>query len=266
MQAISNRQLTLLRKLQQKKYRQKEQLFLVEGKRAVKQVADNGRLEIRHLFFDKGQGLWEMEEWSGRAEGIPAAAVESVDFLEVTDTETPQGVLALCAIPQPAELNTMAAREGIIIALDRIRDPGNLGSMVRTSAWFGAAGMLLGKGTVDLFHPKVVRTTAGSTGTVPYRTSDLAEDLDKLEREGRSIVLLDAGPDSTPLREVAPDGKSVLVVGNEAHGISRSLFGKARKTVRIEPGAARQRTPVESLNAAIAMAIAIYTLGGSTGS
>lgn len=260
MQTISNRQLTLLRKLQQKKYRQKERLFTVEGERAVEQVIENGKLEIRHLFFDSGQNLWETEAWRESASRFQSAIIENKDFLEITDTETPQGVLALCAIPAEAEMNTLAGTDGVIVALDRIRDPGNLGTMVRTAAWFGAEGMLLGKGTVDLFHPKVVRSTAGATGSIPWRNSELSADLGFLEEEGWRVVLLDAGPESIPLKEVRPRGKTVIVVGNEAHGIGKDLFAGERKTARIDPGGGNGAPPIESLNASIALSIALYAL------
>ena len=260
MQSISNRQLTLLRKLQQKKYRQQEQLFPVEGKRAVEQVLENKVLEVTHLFFDADQKLWETERWQEWAARYPAALVESGAYLELTDTDTPQGVLALCSMPEEAPLDTFAGSDGILLALDRIRDPGNLGTMLRTAAWFGVRGMLIGKGTVDLFHPKVVRSSAGATGAIPFRNSELTEDLDRLERMGWQVLLLDAGPDSIPLESAGTGQKKVVVIGNEAHGIERNLFAPGRIAARIEPGPAGDDAgaSVESLNAAIALSIALY--------
>lgn len=267
MQSISNRQLTLLRKLRLKKYRQKERLFVVEGERAVEQVMANGEPEIQHLFFDEEQELWERTGWRDHSERYPSAVMDKADFLEITDTETPQGILAICAVPPEEELKKISGSEGIVMALDRIRDPGNLGTMVRTGAWFGVGGMLIGKGTVDLFHPKVVRSTAGAVGSIPYRNCDLFDALDRLEREGWQIVLMDAGPDSIPLSQFRPAGKTVVVIGNEAHGLDGELFKEGRTAARIDPDPAGKRPemPAESLNASIALSIALYALKNSPG-
>lgn len=259
MQSISNRQLTLLRKLQRKKYRQQEQLFIVEGERAVEQVLENGKVKVKHLFFDEAQRLWEMDSWRRAIQDFLTVTVGEKDYHEITDTETPQGVLALCVIPKEISLDECSRSEGIIVATDRIQDPGNLGTIVRTAAWFGINGLMIGKGTVDLFHPKVVRSTAGATGTVPFRNSDLHEELEKLERRGWEIMLLDAGMNARSLKEIGPTGKQVVVIGNEANGIDKKLFKTDRIIAKIESGSS---TPVESLNASIALSIALYTLTG----
>lgn len=260
MQAISNRQLTLLRKMNRKKHRRREGRFLVEGERAVEQVLNNGVVTVEHLFFDREQRLWETGAWEQTVNAHPAAAVESGDFRDVTDTDNPQGVVALCAIPAETPLERLSASEGLVVAADRIRDPGNLGTILRTAAWFGAVGLLAGKGTVDLFHPKVVRSTAGATGTVPFRNADLTEELDRLEQNGWRILLLDAGPGSVSLRDVPAGGKTAVVVGNEAHGIDRRLFGNRRTGVRIDPGRFGGTANIESLNASISLSIALYAL------
>lgn len=259
MQPISNRQLTLLRKLQRKKYRQQEQLFIVEGERAVEQVLENGKVKVKHLFFDEAQRLWEADNWRGTIQEFSATMVGEKDYHEITDTQTPQGLLALCVIPGEISLDKCARSEGIIVATDRIRDPGNLGTIVRTAAWFGINGLLLGKGTVDLFHPKVVRSTAGATGTVPFRNSDLHAELEKLEHKEWEIMLLDAGMNARSLKKIKPARKRVVVIGNEANGIDKKLFKPDRIIAKIESGSS---TPVESLNASIALSIALYTLAG----
>lgn len=260
MKTISNRQLTLLRKLNQKKYREKEQLFTVEGERAVEQVIDNGTLEIEMLCFDEGRRLWQQQRWQTLSRPFDSCMIEADDFSEVTDTDTPQGVMAVCNIPEPGSFEELAQTEGVIVAVDRIRDPGNLGTIVRTAAWFGCRGLLLGKGTVDLFHPKVVRGTAGATGAVPYRNSKLEDDLSDLEKQDWQIVLLDASDDGTHLRRVPEAARSVVVIGNEAGGVQPSLYTGSRIRARIDSPVSSSR--IESLNAAIALSIALYELSG----
>lgn len=260
MKEISNNKLTLLRKLNQKKHRENEQLFLIEGSRAVQQVIANGTVQVKELYFDESQGHWQQEAWRGIGENHPAVLINGAHFREVSDTDNPQGVLALCTMPQEAGLEDLAEQSGVVIATDRIQDPGNLGTIIRTAAWFGAKGILSGKGTVDLFHPKVVRSTAGATGSVPHRNVELNDVLPEFERKGWKILILDGGGEACNIREVNPPGKTILIVGNEANGVDKNLFAEERKSVRIS--SCVDEAGVESLNAAIAAGIALYALTG----
>lgn len=256
MDTISNRQLKLLRKLGRKKYRDQEALFLLEGGRAVMQLIVNGTVAVEGLFFDESQRWWEGNEWQDPAKKFPSASIDAKDFAKVSDTDNPQGVLALCRMPQEQSLEKLARASGIIVATDAIQDPGNLGTIVRTASWFGVTGLLCGKGTVDLFHPKVVRSTAGATGTIPFRNSVLGKDLDILEHAGWETVLLDGGEGSVDIRSLPSSEKRILVVGNEAHGLSPELLSARRTKAMIQSPAGKAQ--VESLNASIALSIALY--------
>lgn len=256
--SISNRKLTLLRKLGRKKYRWQEQLFMVEGARAVEQILQNGELQVKELFFDAAQRYWQQPPWQQAASEYPASVVGEAAYAEVSDTETPQGVLALCHMPPEPAPEALAAGEGLVVATDAIQDPGNLGTIIRTAGWFGAAGLISGKGTVDIYHPKVVRSTAGSSGAVPALNADLEEVLPVFEQEGWQVLMLDAAGDARELKSVDRTARLVLVVGNEANGIAPDLFKPGRQRIRIGPPAGRPQ--VESLNAAIATSIALYAL------
>lgn len=260
--AASNRQQTLLRKLNRKKYRYKERLFLIEGARAVQQLVENGAITVRTLFFDESQRYWEQESWKAASQKLAAATLSADLFAEVSDTDTPQGVLALCEMPDEISLDELAAKNGIVVALDALQDPGNLGTIIRTAGWFNVAGIISGKGTVDLFHPKVVRGTAGATGTIPFLNGELSEVFDALEQRNWQIFLLDAGADSVPLDEISSIEKAVVVVGNEGHGISDGLLKGGRVRLKIPEGGAQH---VESLNAAVAASIALYDLSAKKG-
>ncbi len=234
---------------------------MVEGERAVEQVIDNGVVEVENLFFDKSQQLWNSSFWSEKAEWFSSALVDTDSFSEVTDTDNPQGILALCRIPQEADLQNFAEKEGILVATDRIQDPGNLGTMVRTAAWFGASGLLLGKGTVDLFNPKVVRSTAGTTGTLPFVNVDLKSTLSLFEESGWQVLMLDSSKNAENIRTVDSLAKIILVIGNEANGIAPALLkNPVRRKIEIPTPAKQQQ--VESLNASIALSIALYALTG----
>lgn len=256
LRSASNRQQTLLRKLNRKKYRQKEQLFLIEGARAVQQVLANKSVKIKALFFDNSQQYWFQSQWREAAQNLDSFTLTEDLFAEVSDTDTPQGVLAMCRMPNEITAEELASQSGIIVALDAVQDPGNLGTIIRTASWFGAAGLLSGKGTVDLFHPKVVRGTAGAMGAIPHCNGNLSDLLDTLESAGWSIFLLDAGADAKSISEVTSTEKTVIVVGNEAHGVDAALITKDRTAVRIP--SPHKQPAVESLNVAVATSIALY--------
>lgn len=259
----SNRQQTLLRKLNRKKYRYKERLFILEGARAVQQVIENKSITVKSLFFDERKRYWEQEYWKSVADKLNAATLTPELFKEVSDTDTPQGVLALCEMPSEITVDDLAVTNGIVVALDALQDPGNLGTIIRTAGWFNVAGIVSGKGTVDLFHPKVVRGTAGATGTIPFMNAKLSEVFDILEQHGWQIFMLDAGADSLPLDIISAIKKAVVVVGNEGHGISDELMTDGRTRLRIPAGGDQKN--VESLNAAVATSIALYDLSGKKG-
>lgn len=260
MKSISNNKLTLLRKLNRKKYRQEEHLFFVEGRRAVEQMIINNQLKLTMLCFDDDRALWEQQPWSGYTQQYAAKAmsIDSGIYQEVTDTDTPQGVLAVFEQPEPASVDTLINTSGLIVALDGLQDPGNLGTIIRTAAWFGLSGLILGKGTVDQFNPKVVRSTAGSTGSVPYLDGELPEIVQSMSEDGWEPVLLADQPMSENVRERNNSSKQILVIGNEAHGISDELRSSGYPSVRIPHGGDHQS--VESLNASIAAGIAIFAL------
>lgn len=254
---ISNRKLTLLRKLGRKKYRRKEGLFLAEGARAVRQIIENKRIAICELYFDESQHYWQQEPWETLAESIDSSTIEKSDYVEVSDTDNPQGVLLLCGIPKEIVLQDLTNKKGVIVASDRIQDPGNLGTIIRTACWFGVQGFLSGKGTVGLFHPKVVRASAGAAGMLPHVNVELSESLSFFENRGWQIILLDAGAGSVPLKKAKRSDKTIIVIGNEANGVDSSLFSQQRTKVRIVP---TENPGVESLNAGMAASIALFEL------
>lgn len=246
----SNRKLKEWKKLLMSKYRRKEGLFIAEGIRCVEQILETESVEVKELLVEQGTRFDERLKTAGK----PIYELESDDFKSVSDTENPQGVVAVCKTPAPTDIGELTQSDGLIVVTDAIQDPGNLGTIIRTASWFGVSGLIFGTGTVDPFHPKVVRSTAGATGALPYVAGDLEQIFSDLEEKERKIYLLAGEEGAKPLGQIKPGKKSVLVVGNEANGISRSLMTPDRELVKIEGGAAG----VESLNAGVALSIGLY--------
>lgn len=252
--ALSDNKLKKFSRLHNKKFRIKEGLFLIEGRRATEQLLRNPGIDTIAVVIQSGAlqptGIGDRPE-------TELLEADAVSFSRLSDTENSQGVLAIARIPSPIDTETLSPdKHPIILALDEIADPGNLGTIYRTAAWFGVSAMLPGTGCVDLFNPKTVRSTAGSIGAVPYAEATLDELLPKLGKAGWELLCLDAAPDATPLFDLEIAGPVVITTGNEAHGISEKIRLHCKPVIL--PGNAEN---VESLNASVACSIAIAHVG-----
>ncbi|TVQ74221.1 MAG: RNA methyltransferase [Balneolaceae bacterium] len=265
---LSKKQIQSLRLLRKRSERYAQKRFIVEGRRAVAQVLENRVLDVLSLIvsadYRDPSGMPDEHAWSGESlpGNIPVFQVSSHAFRQLADTDTAQGILAVCRMPDASDFDAMSCQKGVILAADRIQDPGNLGTMVRTAVWFGLKGLVLSEGTVDLFHPKVVRSTAGATGVLPFLTTNLPIYLKEASDRGWKIHLLDSGAGSRSYLAVKPTGRDLLVVGSEATGISGDIIDMDFQRVRVDPAGndgitahGRESGAVESLNASVASAI-----------
>ncbi len=169
----------------------------------------------------------------------------------LSDAKTPQGVTALCAF---ASLPTVQDRQ-VLVALDDVQDPGNVGTILRTLDAAGFSGLILSKGSADPYSPKALRASMGAVYRVPCAAvNDLPKTLSDLRMQGYDIM---AGTlDGTPFYERGRDAERVcLVIGNEGAGISEPVLCQASRRVRLP-----MRGGAESLNAAVACAIMLYDL------
>ena len=274
MNTASQKQLSLLRKLKLKKHREQLGVFLAEGYHTIEQIVINKKLVLDelHIDFEHDQSeqlvsLLESGLDKDRVFGMNKSTIN-----DLSDTEHTSGWLAVIQIPASHPLDDLLALNSsafeqqaiepitsvanpILLALDEIQDPGNMGTIIRTAVWFGVQGILLGEGCVDMWNPKVVRSTVGASGFVAHTPAKLEEALMKCHDQGWNIMLLDGSEGATPLSSQLPSGPKVWVLGNESRGLSTRLKEIPEFTrYRIE----RQANGVESLNAAMAMGIALY--------
>lgn len=249
----STTQLTRLRKLQKRKYRREYGLFMAEGHRTVLQIIEQRSLSVSEIFVTD-QYLDE--------NGYSHLPNDTYIYTEremrsVADADSPQGITAVCSIPEPAQIDSLIKSAGRIVALDRIQDPGNMGTIIRTAAWFGVDLLLIGEGSADIWNPKVVRSTAGATGSLAYLECNLMLELKRFAQLGWRPALLDGNVGSQPIEEWDPGMRTILVVGNEANGISSDLV---EQYDRFRIDTATDQHAAESLNASIAVGIALYVL------
>lgn len=252
---LSKSKLSVLQKLFSKKQRRSSDAFLVEGSRIVTEALAS-EWEVKMVLVT--EPFMQHSEY-GQVSKLaadrlaPLHIIRVRDLETITNTEHPAGVAAVIR-PKQHKFESLVDKssERLIVALDAISDPGNFGTILRTCDWFKADALLVGKGSVDLFNPKVVRSTMGSLFRVPTATDvDLPEALRSLKAEGFRVYAASVG-DGQPINRVRFSNRVVLVFGSEAHGLSESV-GKAADEFMTIPriGAA------ESLNVSAAAAIVL---------
>ncbi|GAK02969.1 rRNA methylase [Geomicrobium sp. JCM 19037] len=237
--SVSNAKMKQIKKLWQKKYRQKEQQFLVEGPHLVEEAVEANQASL----LIKGESA------------KPIKMDNSIDILDVTDevmqaigsTQTSQGWMAVCIMQKPSR-----PRDGNVLLVDGVQDPGNLGTIIRTAEAAGMAGIVLSDATVDPYNDKVIRSSQGAIFHIPIQYKDLEEQMTVLREEGKTII--GTAMEGKDYRTFTPNHEGfALVLGNEGAGVQPHLLERTDHNVTI---------PIfgnaESLNVAVAAGILIY--------
>lgn len=244
--STQNARIRYVRSLVRRRVRQREGRFVVEGSRLVGEVVRAGVEPVLVLYTESwaaapgAQGLLASLAEAGEGVWLVSEAV----LAACADTQTPQGILAVVPLIQ------LRPRPGLALILDRLRDPGNLGTILRSAEAAGAGQVLLAPGTVDHYNPKVVRGAMGAHFCLPVASLDWPGIGEQVR--GRAVWLADAAG------EVAYDGldwtqPSALIVGGEAHGAGKQAAALATGRVCV-PMAGR----AESLNAAMAATVILF--------
>lgn len=247
--------LTLARDLQRRKARERQGLFVAEGIRGVEELL---RSSLRVVGVLAGPKLDETDRGRALAQsvssrGIPLELVGDKEFASAAETESPQGVLAVAAVPDRTLADLSPAGSVRLLILDAVQDPGNVGTILRTAAALNATATFSLPGTVDLWNAKVVRSGMGAHFHHPCLTGTWDE-LDAFRRDhGLEIWAADAGGD--PVGTVEPPARLGLVVGNEGSGLSSVSRARADRLVALPIA-----STVESLNVAVAAGILLYEL------
>jgi len=242
---LTNAQTASYRALKRSKFRKQEGLFLLEGARLCEETLQSD-LEIIACITSKNFDKFPIPSDVKHFEATP------VQIEQISDSKSPQGIICVACIP---EVQTEPDLENtkIFLVLDRISDPGNMGTIFRSALWFGIHDILLGPECVDPFSPKVVRGSMGAVATLNLHTSsDLSSSAEVWKSAGGEVAALHM--QGTAIQIFKPGKPLFLIVGSEAHGVDQNLLQISTRLSIEKPGAG------ESLNAAMATGIALFEL------
>lgn len=232
---VSKNQIKLITSLQLKKYRNEHQLFIAEGVKVIQELLQSNFV-LEHLFVT--ETLFDEVITSKKT------LIKEADMKKISALSSPSPCLAVFKIPAATQIET----KGLIVALDDIRDPGNLGTIIRLCDWFGVKQLLCSSETVDVYNPKVIQSTMGSVTRVNVNYVD----LDKFVSESKLPAFGTFMDGKNVYSETLPK-EAILILGNEANGISSSLEKAIKNRISIPRFGDLQQT--ESLNVATATAI-----------
>ena len=234
---VSKNQIKLITSLQQKKYRIANKLFFAEGAKGIQELLDSN-FELEHLYTTQN----DFDQVFNEKKTI----ITENDLRKISALATPNSCLALFKMP----LEKPIVQTGLIVALDSIRDPGNLGTILRLCDWFGIQQVLCSTETVDLFNPKVVQATMGSIARVNVNYINLDVFLTQT-----TMPIFGTFMDGTNIYKSVLPEEGIIIMGNEANGISASLEKLVQNRLTIPRFGDLQKT--ESLNVATATAIVL---------
>lgn len=245
---LSHSQIKYVQSLQQKKFRRQHGVFVAEGEKIVFELW-SGPFEVEGVY---ALNEWIMEHRHEIPMGVPVLEVSNKDLERISGFKTPNKVLAV--IKMPEETDEPELQNGALcLVLDKVQDPGNLGTIIRTADWFGIRQVICSVDTAELFSPKVIQATMGSFLRVNVSYTDLAPFL---EKAARNQPIFGAFLEGNNMFEVMAPKEGILVIGNESKGISDEIARLVTRKVKIPGGRQHKKTDsAESLNASVAAGI-----------
>lgn len=241
--SISANEIKRVRSLSDKKFRDRYGLFCVEGEKMVDEALRSG-FDVETVYRKDEIGEEQMSRISSLSSPSPALAV----------VRKPQDI----NLSSDAALSSALGRSGLYLALDTIRDPGNLGTILRVADWFGIDAVFAAPDTVDVFNPKVVQATMGAIFRVKFHYAEIPALCRAAVSAGGNVygTFLDGSDMYEKQLNTGKDSPSVIVIGNESNGISDEVAGLVSDRLYIPPYP-KNDTGSESLNAAVATAITV---------
>ncbi|WP_171004920.1 TrmH family RNA methyltransferase [Enterococcus hulanensis] len=248
IQSSKNTLIKETKKLQQKKYRQQTQSYLLEGFHLI-QEAKAASVVLKEVFISQ-RGLNEWSEWI-EANLTDYYLVSDEILKALASQPTPQGMIAVAEMPQEESRDF----SGAWLLLDNVQDPGNVGTMIRTADAAGFSGVILGQGSADLYNPKTLRSTQGSLYHLSVQHGELAEIIPQFQQAGSPVLGTALDKEAKDYLAVEKMTDFALVMGNEGQGMSPELLALTDQNLYITI-----KGQAESLNVAIAAGILMFHL------
>lgn len=239
---LSKAQIKLIHSLSNARDRAASNLFIVEGVKMVDELLHSD-LEISQVFATRD---WEPNQ---QIRPVQVQVIENFELDKISSLTTPNKVLAVAQIPAEKPIRNL--KDELVLLLDRINDPGNMGTIIRTAEWFGIHRVIASNDSVDFMNPKVVQSSMGSIFRMPVNSVDILDFLHGIN----NIPIYGTLFDGKPVGATKLTANGIIVVGNESHGISDGV--KKYITDKLTIPAAKT-SGSESLNASIATAIVCY--------
>lgn len=243
-----------IKSLHRKRGRMKNNAFIIEGIKIINEAIENNYPLDKIIYTDQLLRNKEGEDFFNKLQdGYNLIYVSDNVFDEISDTENPQGILAIAQLVYRTVDELSLSKKSFLLYLDELQDPGNMGTIIRTADAFNIDGIILSQGCVDPYNPKVVRATMGSIFRTPlYFASDGLDMLKDLREKGIKIYSTSL-QGSIPIYDADYNGGLVLVIGNESKGVREDIQCMSNILIKIPmPGKA------ESLNAGVAASIIMY--------
>ena len=233
---LTKNQIKLIRSLSIKKNRQKHGLFIVEGEKLVNEVLSSD-WQVQEVYATK--------EWLGDN----AIIISNNDLIRISSLKSPNKVLAIVK----AKKSSLKIMSNTVLALDGIKDPGNLGTIIRIADWFGIKDILCSNDCVDYLNPKVIQSTMGSFTRVNVYYTCLMDAFKKYSDYKLFMTVLNG----TPLSQMTNADKKIVVMGNESKGISNEILKLTSEKITIPKS---KSSNAESLNVSVAVAIILSAI------
>ena len=255
MKYISKKDLKYLKSLKYKKYRKLEKRFLIEGEKLIREaLSSKAKLEYvvcSDEFYKKKSPLINVI----KIEKIKVLFINTDSINQISDVVAPQGIFGVVRIKERIFIPSSLKKNSQLIALENISDAGNLGNIIRTAFWFGISGIIISKNSVELYNPKVVRSSMGSLFQIPiWFELELKEELAKLRKAGYKIIGADPGGNDT-IDKLKIKKQKVVVFGNESKGISPEILQLCDYKIKI-----KGIINFDSLNLAVAAGIFMWEM------
>ncbi|MBF8808310.1 MAG: RNA methyltransferase [Enterococcus lacertideformus] len=247
IQSAKNPRIKELKKLHKKKYREEKGEYLLKGFHLIEEaVAANAK--VKEILITQ-KGLEEWASWLDQHQEISLVLVTNEVMSVVSDLPTPQGILAVIHEKQ----TKVPPFTGGWLLLDNVQDPGNVGTMIRTADAFGLSGVVLGKGSADIYSTKVLRSMQGSNYHLPIIQADLELLIPMLKKQGFATYGTELNEEAISLSTVNVPKNYAVVMGNEGQGVRSEILSLTDQNIYIPiPG------NVESLNVGVAAGIVLY--------